>query len=391
MTPGTGLDGLNRVMIQNIAGSLESLRPIDGQPSRIGLAEWSRHEVTLATTNSVYGEHNPFKDPKVEQAFWEFESHIVMILINVLPTLTSRSSCRAREVVGGAFRKYFERKHHENGFMLVRNRYNTGKKYKISIVDIAQHEIGDAIAPLINTAPATFWVLFYIYSHPEVLEKCRQEAGHIMRVSIEEGHHKRTLDITGIKQNCPTLTSTYQEVLRQRTLAAEIRQVMQDTMLDNTYLLKKGGTIIMPSAVVHTDPAVWGPDALDFNHKRFAVKAGSSSTLSLTPQQKGVKRPNPKAFRVFGGGTTLCPGRHFATTEILAMVLMFIMRYDLTPVEGRWVAPLTGKTNNAAMLMEPDTDVQVDVTPRQGFEEGRWEFSLAAGSETVFELASEDV
>lgn len=70
MTPGTGLDGLNRVMIQNVTGSLESLRPIDGQPSRIWLAEWSRHEVTLATTNTVYGEHNPFKDSKVEQAFW---------------------------------------------------------------------------------------------------------------------------------------------------------------------------------------------------------------------------------------------------------------------------------------------------------------------------------
>lgn len=55
--------------------------------------------------------------------------------------------------------------------MLVRNRYNTGTKYKISIADIAQHEIGDAIALLINTAPATFWVLFYIYSHPEVLEE----------------------------------------------------------------------------------------------------------------------------------------------------------------------------------------------------------------------------
>lgn len=147
----------------------------------------------------------------------------------------------------------------------------------------------------------------------------------------------------------------------------------------------------MPSAVVHTDPAVWGPDALDFNHKRFAVKAGSSSTSSSSQQQEGVKRPNPKAFRVFGGGTTLCPERHFATTEILATVLMFIMRYNLTPVEGRWVAPKTGKTNNTAMLMEPDTDVQVEVTPRQGFADGRWEFALAADSKMVFEVASEDM
>ena len=70
LAPGPALDGMNRIMIQNIADSLNKLRPQGNQPLEIKLAEWSRHEITMATTNSVYGSHNPFKDPNVENAFW---------------------------------------------------------------------------------------------------------------------------------------------------------------------------------------------------------------------------------------------------------------------------------------------------------------------------------
>ncbi|KAL8629938.1 hypothetical protein Q9189_004375 [Teloschistes chrysophthalmus] len=359
LAPGAGIDGMNRVMFQNLAGSLERLRLTDGQPTRIGLAEWTRHEITLATTNSVYGVHNPFKHPRIERAF----------------------CYRAREILGEAFREYFEAKHYETASILVQNRYNTSAENKMPLADIARHELVGSFAILVNIVPATFWLLFFIFSHPEVLEECREEVGKIMRISSEEGQAKRTLDITGIKQNCPTLISTYQEVLRQRTLGVQARQVMEDIMLDNTYLLKKGAMVMMPSLVVHTDPAVWGSDVSDFKHKRF-TKEGSS-------RNKEVNRPSPKAFRVFGGGSTLCPGRHFATTAIISAVVMFIMRYDLAPVDGQWKSPKTEKTNIASVVMKPDTDIQVEVTPRKGFEDGKWEFVLA-DSKMVFGVVAED-
>ena len=70
LAPGPGLDGMNRIMIQNIAHSLNQLRAQGDQSLNMRLAEWSRHEITMATTNSVYGRCNPFKDPKIENAFW---------------------------------------------------------------------------------------------------------------------------------------------------------------------------------------------------------------------------------------------------------------------------------------------------------------------------------
>ncbi|KAL8940751.1 MAG: hypothetical protein Q9211_002132 [Gyalolechia sp. 1 TL-2023] len=379
LAPGPGLDGMNRIMIQNIAHSLNQIRARGDQSLNIRLAEWTRHEITMATTNSVYGRWNPFKDPNVENAFWEFEKGLVMILINRLPSLTARKACRARDLVGDALRHYFEAKHHEYGSTLVQNRYNTSKQHKASVGDIARFEVGNTLAVLVNTAPAVFWMLLYLYSNPLALQECRDEVESVVSDTNETNGRKRTVNITSIKQNCPILTSTFQEVLRQRTLGAQVRQVMQDTMLDGRYLLKKDATVIMPSLVMHTDPAVWGSDVSDFDHKRFTKGKDAQSS----------HKPNPKALRAFGGGTTLCPGRHFATTEILATVVMFILRYDLFPLDDRWTTPKTEKTNIAAVVMEPDTDITVRVVPREGSADCEWDFKLADSS-MVFGVAAED-
>jgi hypothetical protein len=36
----------------------------------MGLARWLRNTITIATTNSVYGPQNPYKDQSVQDAFW---------------------------------------------------------------------------------------------------------------------------------------------------------------------------------------------------------------------------------------------------------------------------------------------------------------------------------
>ena len=121
-------------------------------------------------------------------------------------------------------------------------------------------------------------------------------------------------------------------------------------MLNDEYLLKEGNIVLMPTLLVHTDISIWGPDVKEFNHKGF-MKDRSGSQVG-----EARKQPPPAAFRVFGGGTTLCPGRHFAMTEILAVAVMFIMRFDMVPVSGSWTPSATEKGNMAAVIMEPDTE-----------------------------------
>ena len=84
-----------------------------------------------------------------------------------------------------------------------------------------------------------------------------------------------------------------------------------------------------------------------------------------------------------------CPGRHFASNEILAVVTMFVLRYDMVPTEGKWSLPETKNTNVASVVMEPDTDIEVQVSSRKGYEDGRWAFGLK-DSEKIFAVVAED-
>lgn len=70
LKPGAALDEMNRLMIQSIAASLDSLTSADNEAVKIPLAAWLRNSVTAATTASVYGPQNPFKEKKVVDAFW---------------------------------------------------------------------------------------------------------------------------------------------------------------------------------------------------------------------------------------------------------------------------------------------------------------------------------
>ncbi len=70
LSPSAGFDDMNRQMIENVAAALDGLKPSTHQPVIIGLSKWFRRNVTAATTNSVYGPLNPFKDQSVVDAFW---------------------------------------------------------------------------------------------------------------------------------------------------------------------------------------------------------------------------------------------------------------------------------------------------------------------------------
>lgn len=157
--------------------------------------------------------------------------------------------------------------------------------------------------------------------------------------------------------------------------------ILEDHLLDDQFLLKKGNILLIPGVVQHQDRSVWGDNVLEFYHKRFVVEAGG---------KKGSRRLNPVAFRGFGGGSTLCPGRHFAATEIMAFAALFILRFDSRPIAGaRWSAPSVDKTNLATSIHQPDHDVEIEVRLRDNYK-GKWEVKLSE-SDVPMEVTAEDM
>ncbi|KAI1109257.1 cytochrome P450 [Nemania sp. NC0429] len=375
LKPGSDLDDMNRSMIKEVVQLFDQMQPNKGQAKTLSMYAWLRDAITMATTRSVYGPANPFDDPAIVDAFWEFESGLMSILIGILPSLTARKPIAARTKVAKAFENYYKAGGVEQASAFAKKRYQAEVDNNVPLEDIARYEVGGSIAVLVNTAPAAFWALLLIHSHPNLLNDIRKEVDACTKTTTKNGNTVKALDITTLKESCPLLLSSYQEVLRYRSMGTSVREVMEDTYL-NQWLLKKGAMLQMPSRVIHQDGSLWGDDVDEYNPRRFL------------PEQK-KNRPRDVCFRAFGGGKTLCPGRHFATNEIIAVVATFVARFDMKPVAGEWRLPTTMNTNVAAVVMQPDHDVDVEIRTRQGFEDVEWAISLRT-SENIFALVTED-
>jgi TnpA family transposase len=68
MSPQGGMQDMNRRAANVTKFRLNNITDAKGA-SNVNLWTWIEHELTVATTKSVYREGNPYRDPKVEAAF----------------------------------------------------------------------------------------------------------------------------------------------------------------------------------------------------------------------------------------------------------------------------------------------------------------------------------
>lgn len=303
----------------------------------------------------------------------DFEPGIITLLLNLYPNLLARKSVQARRIIVEAFHHYFESDGHKKGSAFVQAHYQHKIDQGVTGQDIARFEIGGIFAILSNTIPTAFWVLYHTISDPFIMEECRREVLTCCFIRDD----LVTLDVSRVKESSPLLVSILKEVLRYHGIGTSVRFVTQDHMLGDKYLLKKGGIVMIHGPVQHSSVAAYGEDVDVFHHRRFV-------------RSKSKKNPNPVAFRGFGGGSTLCPGRHFASTEILAFVAMMIMRFDFEPLKGQWIAPTTANAGSHGTVAPPDYDVKVRLTKATGgFANKKWA-AVVSGSAESIELSVED-
>lgn len=143
-------------------------------------------------------------------------------------------------------------------------------------------------------------------------------------------------------------------------------------LLDDKYLLKQGSAVQTPMAVLHKSPAAWGEDAAAFRPRRF-LKAINVNAYGTENELKQT----PAAFRPFGGGASLCPGQHVATMEMMALVAMLVLRFEVEGAgEGALVVPGSTQKILATNIFPPDKDKRVRVRRRRGLEDIPWGFAM---------------
>ena len=71
LRPGSQLDAMNRIMVDQVATFMDSLQEdMSAGSTNISLDEWVGHITTSSTTDAIYGPQNPFKDTAVAKDFW---------------------------------------------------------------------------------------------------------------------------------------------------------------------------------------------------------------------------------------------------------------------------------------------------------------------------------
>ncbi|KAI4598665.1 hypothetical protein KJ359_002556 [Pestalotiopsis sp. 9143b] len=343
LAPGPNLDALNAKAVSILNASLSALSAKEA-PTVVKLFEWASHEIMMATTDAIYGPRNPFRDPAVREAYYKLEGGLLTLITGFLPSLLARESLQAREVLTEAFLEYYASGGLDEGASAyARDRYEYPTSLGVPIRDIARMEAGGSIGLVSNTMPATFWTLWHAFSSPAVLADCR---GELLAQAVETKDGRRDLDLARIKSACPVLVSTMREAFRLHSVGVSARAVTEDHLLGGRYLLKNSAS-------------AWGLDVDDFQHARFVQPAGRKAAS------------NPVAFRAFGGGATLCPGRHFASTEILAFAAVILLRFDAAPLSGSSWNTRGYREANAAFRL-PRRDLEVRLTPRDQGDETAW-------------------
>ncbi|KAF4979790.1 hypothetical protein FZEAL_4064 [Fusarium zealandicum] len=371
LAPGPHLDEQNLRMGNRVLEDINTvLSPGECQKSKIHLLDWVRHAVVQASSCGVYGEEHPFRDPKVEAAFWKWQAYLPLHMVNLD---LMRKGYAARDVVFRALQDYCNAVPTDASKVFV-ERNRTMREAGICEDDIRKQEATFGTAAFANTVPTLYWTIHELFSRPEVLEEVRAEvAEQAVSGSKESGFR---LDVAALKTRCPLLLSVYQETQRTRHVHANIRKVVTDMLLDRQYLLKAGNYVQMPGQPIHADPSTWGESADTFDPYRFMRKGGSD--------RRSVA---PSSFVAWGAAPHLCPARQFASTEVLMVVALLAMRSDLVPVgTGLWEMKPVVKTSDMVSIQLPKRDVEVEAAEREEWS-GRWSLDMGE-STTRISLAS---
>lgn len=201
------------------------------------------------------------------------------------------------------------------------------RMHGMSLPDIGHVELSILWATLANTLPAAYWTVAHLLADRAALDRVQQEVDE-----LDRSHGTATTEALA---SLSLTQSAISEALRLSSASITIRRVLRDCELplpdDRSFAARSGDLVCIFPYLTHHDGEVFD-EPERFVVDRF-VRNGRPRTFT-----KGGKRL-AVALMPYGGGVSMCPGRHLANTEILQFVSGLLTRLELEPVD-RVLPPL---------------------------------------------------
>lgn len=225
-------------------------------------------------------------------------------------------------------------------------------KAGIGTHDKGSFQLAMVWAAFANTIPSAFWSVFCMFKDG-CADVCREEAMAVLTplVQTEEAGN---MELAGaLHSQLPVINSVISEALRLCIASLTVRRVTESFDLTlkgsgSSVRVRKGDRIALAPVLTHMDSTIYR-DPKRFNRQRFLKQGAESKDPAADDEapQKGL--PASIQLQPFGGGVSMCPGRHLAMGEIRAFVAQVALRWEIElpgapnegmSLEGAGVPPL---------------------------------------------------
>jgi len=302
----------------------------------------------------------------------DFDAQALFMITAPLPSIFARKAFKARTLLHAQFRDWYNAGYCNDSdvSLAATARMDVNRKYNIAANEIAEDNMGLLFVSTTNAMPTLFWLFLNVFSSPNLVEDLRAEIQTVLTKTVG---NKVIIDHTKFSSNCPLLCSAYQETMRLTNIQASTRYIAKDTILtsDNReYLLKEGALVQTPASIFHILPSTWGADVETFNPRRFM-------DLSNSKADKNMEKLQKKSFIPFGGGKHLCPGRHFAFAEVLGIIALLVIGFEIEGVNGKPVENFKGVRSIVNAVLQPGErglKSEIKIRRREGWEKTQWSF-----------------
>lgn len=249
-------------------------------------------------------------------------------------------------------------------------------KHLLELEDAGKMEKGDSVraqlsivwAVVGNTMPSAFWLIYYLLSHPQALQKVREEIGHVLT------GYKMEMDEIGYEQcrDLVYLDACITETLRLASGSLIMRYVNRPCSITlasgKTYKLRKGDRLGICPPVVHRDgdlfpePEVFRPERWILSDGHHTVEEKINAAQGKIPLSKGGKEvPSHLSFLAFGAGLAHCPGRRLARNQLKVLVVCLLSSVEMTLLRPGEPAPEVLGARAGLGIFPPKNDVEVSV------------------------------
>ncbi|KAG8165821.1 hypothetical protein KVR01_004373 [Diaporthe batatas] len=194
-----------------------------------------------------------------------------------------------------------------------------------------------------NSVPTMMWMLIEIAQDKDLQQAIREEVLTARSDESTDG----LFDLQKLAR-LPLLQSVFSETLRLHMDFNLIRHVHEDGIsMDLNIRSSTGATtgtarvaiprdamLQAPMAIAHYEEAAWavpGHPASEFWAERHIKYADSDAADGSKANKKRVYALSgrPSSFFPFGGGETICPGRHLAKHQIFIVCALIVSQYEL--------------------------------------------------------------